>query len=103
LEITAELLQEFKERMHFTHNGEDNNLKRLLSFSIEDITEKCGAFDIEANKRAKELVFERTRYAYNDALEYFDKNFQSQINSLGFSIAMADSGTSEEGETDATV
>ena len=99
MEITDTLLQEFKGRMHFTHKGEDNNLKELLSFSIDDITEKCGSFDIEKNKRAKELVFERTRYAYNDALEYFDKNFQSQINSVGFSIAM---GT-EEGDPDAAV
>ena len=99
MEITDKLLQEFKDRMHFSHKGEDSNLKELLSFSIDDITRKCGAFNIEENKGAKELVFERTRYAYNDALEYFDKNFQSQINSVGFSIAM---GT-KEGDPDAAV
>lgn len=94
--VTSELLEEFKKRMHITHD-EDDNLIRLLSFSIADIKSKCGPFDIEVNDVAKELVFERTRYTYNDALEYFNANFQSQINSLGMSIAF------EEGDADATI
>lgn len=81
--------------MRITHSSEDNNLKLLLSFSIVDITEKCGTFNIEENERAKELVFERTRYAYNDALEYFNDNFLSQINSLALSIALAEIGDSD--------
>lgn len=88
--VTLELLKEFKERMHISHSSEDDNLKRLLSFSIEDLLDKCGQFDVEKEERAKELVFERTRYAYNDALEYFNDNFLSQINSLGLSIALKD-------------
>ncbi|SNT42389.1 hypothetical protein SAMN05444672_12239 [Bacillus sp. OK838] len=95
--VTLELLKEFKERMHISHSSEDDNLKRLLSFSIVDLLEKCGEFDIEENEMAKELVFERTRYAYNDALEYFNGNFLSQITSLGLSIAL------KEGDQDAAV
>ncbi|PEJ35312.1 hypothetical protein CN689_06335 [Peribacillus butanolivorans] len=83
--------------MHISHSSEDDNLKRLLSFSNADLQEKCGKFDIDENERAKELVFERTRYAYNDALEYFNDNFLSQINSLGLSISI------KEGEPDAAV
>lgn len=71
--------------MHIAHSGEDDNLKRMLSSSILDLKDKCGDFDIEKNERAKELVFERSRYAYNDALEYFNDNFLSQINSLALS------------------
>jgi hypothetical protein len=100
LDITDDLLKEFKDRMHITHN-EDDNLKQLLSFSIVAIKSSCGSFDIEGSTdidlRAKELVFERTRYVYNDALEYFTENFLSEINSLGLDIAL------EEEETDATV
>lgn len=84
--VTDELLTEFKERMRITHKSEDDNLKRLLSFSIADINAKCGDFEIEANLRAKELVFERTRYVYNDALEFFEDNFLSEITSLGLSL-----------------
>lgn len=98
--VTSELLEEFKKRMHITHN-EDDNLIQLLSFSISAIKSSCGEFDINGEKdtdqRAKELVFERTRYTYNDALEYFNVNFQSQINSLGMSIAF------EEGDADAAI
>lgn len=90
--VTPQLIEEFKERMHITHGAEDDNLKRLLSFSIADLQEKCGLFDIEKNERAKELVFERTRYAYNDALEFFDDNFLSQINSLGITLALQEEG-----------
>lgn len=90
--VTDQLLEEFKERMHITHGAEDDNLKRLLSFSIADLQEKCGSFDVEENERAKELVFERTRYAYNDALEFFNDNFLSQINSIGFSLAIQEEG-----------
>ncbi|GIP63362.1 hypothetical protein J32TS6_19170 [Virgibacillus pantothenticus] len=98
--ITEEILNEFKERMHISHS-EDSNLKRLLSFSVEAIKNKCGEFDINGTSnidvRAKELVFERTRYAYNDAVEYFDNNFLSDILSLGLDIAFE-----KEGEEDAT-
>ncbi|MGM8215172.1 phage gp6-like head-tail connector protein [Bacillaceae bacterium W0354] len=88
--ITDEILKEFKERMHISHSSEDSNLKQLLSSSFVDIKSKCGVFDLEGDKdtdlRGKELVFERARYAYNDALEYFNDNFLSDINSLALSL-----------------
>ncbi|MGP4074125.1 phage gp6-like head-tail connector protein [Piscibacillus sp. B03] len=78
--------------MHITHSGEDDNLKRLLSFSVSAIQSNCGPFDItgetDIDNRAKELVFERTRYIYNDALEYFEDNFLSEITSLGIDIEL---------------
>lgn len=89
--VTEKLLKEFKKRIHIYHDGEDSNLKELLSFSISYINSKCGKFkedsDEEVQKRAKELIFERTRYAYNDALEYFEDNFLSEIFSLGIDMA----------------
>nr|WP_258832820.1 phage gp6-like head-tail connector protein [Peribacillus frigoritolerans] len=100
MDISTNLLEEFKERMHISHSSEDDNLKRLLSFSISAIKSSCGEFDIygekDTDQRAKELTFERTRYAYNDALEYFDDNFLSQITSLGLSLI-------PESDTDAAV
>ncbi len=73
--------------MHIFHDGEDDNLKELLSFSIAFIESKIGEFDTKKNKKAIELVFERTRYAYNDALEYFEDNFLSEIISLSLEMA----------------
>ncbi len=77
--------------MHISHN-EDDNLKSLLSSSVIAIKKSCGPFEISGNTdidiQARELVFERTRYAYNDALEYFKENFLSEITSLGLAIEM---------------
>lgn len=89
--ITEELLKEFKDRMHIFHSGEDSNLEKLLSFSVAYIQSTCGEFDVNGekntDKKATELVFERSRYAYNDALEFFEDNFLSAIFSLGIELA----------------
>ena len=97
-EITPELLAEFKARMHITHGAEDDNLKRILSFSISALKRDCGEFDVNVNETGKELVFERTRYVYNDSLEFFNDNFLSQINSFSISL-LPDPVTTEEGGT----
>lgn len=91
MKVTEDLLQELKDRMHIFHKGEDSNLEKLLSFSIAYVRTKCGNFDLKSDKdldiRAKELVLERSRYSYNDALEYFEGNFLSEIFSLGIEMA----------------
>ncbi|EEM46734.1 MULTISPECIES: hypothetical protein [Bacillus cereus group] len=85
--ISNEILQEFKDRMHLG-DEEDDNLKRILSTSNKALLRVCGNYDLNKDEEFKELVFERSRYIYNDALEYFDKNFLSQINSLGIDKAL---------------
>lgn len=83
--ITPEIVEEFMRRMHLD-DDEDGNLKNILEASYFDLKDKCGDYDM-TDKRFKELVFERSRYVYNDALEYFDNNFLSQINSLAIKKA----------------
>ncbi|MDM8098664.1 phage gp6-like head-tail connector protein [Oceanobacillus sp. FSL K6-0251] len=77
--------------MHISHNSEDDNLRGLLSFSYAYVKSKCGEFSLEGNNetdiRGQELVLERSRYAYNDAVEYFENNFLSDITALGIDIA----------------
>lgn len=89
--VTEKLLKEFKEEMNISHSSEDDKLKGLLSRSIIYVESKCGRFNIEGDRhtdiRAKELVFNRARYAYNDAVEYFEDNFLSEITSLGIEMA----------------
>lgn len=92
----AELLAAFKTRMKIFHSAEDAALTAMLTASVDDIKIKCGEFDIDTNNRARELVFERTRYAYNDKLEEFDDNFLSQIQSLQFELyEVMDDGTND--------
>lgn len=78
-----DLLTEFKERMKIFHTTEDDNLIRILESSKEYIDSRCGV-SADTNQQAKELVLERSRYAYNDSVEYFEDNFLSQILSLSF-------------------
>lgn len=85
--IDTTILEQFKDRMHISHDGEDGNLKQLLSFSYARIQTMCGPFAIDKDEEAKELVFERARYAYNDATEYFEGNFLSAINGIGLRLA----------------
>ncbi|MED3275053.1 hypothetical protein P4372_26635 [Bacillus thuringiensis] len=85
--ILNEILQQFKDRMHLG-DDEDDNLKRILSTSNKALLRVCGNYDLNKDEEFKELVFERSRYVYNDALEYFEKNFLSQINSLGIDKAL---------------
>ncbi|PHE84573.1 hypothetical protein COF80_18930 [Bacillus toyonensis] len=85
--ISVEILQDFKDRMHLG-DDENDNLKRILSTSNKALLRVCGNYDLNKDEEFKELVFERSRYVYNDALEYFDKNFLSQINSLGIDKAL---------------
>lgn len=95
--ITDEILKEFKERMHL-EDHEDDNLRRILSASEKVLQKQCGNYDIVTDEEFKELVFERSRYVYNDALEFFDKNFLTRINSLGINKALE-----EMSDDDATV
>ena len=95
-EITPELLSEFKDRMKLD-DDEDDNLTRILKASVEDLQAICGNYDINTSERFKELVFERSRYVYNDALEYFYNNFLTQLNNLNIAKAL------ESSETDETV
>ena len=85
-EVTPELIQEFKERLHISHGSEDSNLKRMLSSSISYVERVCGTFDIQTHSEAKELVMERSRYTYNDSLEFFEQNFLSMIQGLSLSL-----------------
>ncbi len=84
--ITPEIVEEFKRRMHLD-DDEDGNLQRILEASYADLTRICGEYDL-SDPVFRELIFERSRYAYNDALEYFYTNFITQINNLMMAKAL---------------
>ena len=72
--------------MRISHSIEDENLKSILNMSYEDLKNRCGDFDIDEYLRGRELVFERSRYVYNDSLEFFEDNFLSEITSIGIEL-----------------
>ncbi|MFP7447108.1 hypothetical protein SFC50_25775 [Bacillus infantis] len=97
MSISPELITEFKERMHLGDH-EDEKLGRILSASEAALKRECGDYDIYIDETFKELVFERSRYVYNDALEYFHMNFLSQINSLGVDKALEHYAVEEDSD-----
>ncbi|OFO41744.1 hypothetical protein [Staphylococcus sp. HMSC070D05] len=80
--ITQNHVEEMKRRLKIFHTFEDEHIQSLLEQSYEDIEYRCQEFDMNKNNRGAELVYERTRYAYNDNLEFFHDNFLSQITSF---------------------
>ena len=74
------LLDAFKERMRIFHDGEDDNLSRMLESSEQVIFQTVGTTN--HNSRVRELILERARYAYNDQVEFFYQNFQGDLMAL---------------------
>lgn len=78
-ELATKELDNFKKRMKIFGTSEDENLENILSASFVRISQLVGPYDPNNDLNFIELVFERSRYAYNDSIEYFEGNFQSFI------------------------
>ena len=74
-------LKTFKDRMRIFHDGEDDNLSKMLESSESAILSLVGSKD-SADSRVRELILERARYAYNDQVEFFYGNFQGDLMAL---------------------
>ncbi|GEQ07203.1 MULTISPECIES: phage head-tail adapter protein [Staphylococcus] len=81
--ITDDLLIEFKQYTKISHDTEDEYLKNLLKKSYSNLVSRFGEFDIYENLEGQDLVFARSRYAYEDLLEYFNDNYQDDLISFG--------------------
>ncbi|WP_034438811.1 phage head-tail connector protein [Clostridium ihumii] len=74
------MIEELKEKLKITWNDEDNNLIRSIEAGKEYLNGVAGtSLDFETSSFNKELLFEYCRYAYNNAMEYFEENFQRQL------------------------
>jgi len=76
--LDDQLLKDFKGRMRIFHDADDENLKNILESSRVAIERWCGSSDVE-KAEIRELVIERSRYVFNDSLEFFNENFQSEL------------------------
>lgn len=80
--ITETHVEEMKGRLKLFHSYENDHIQKLLEQSYADISYRCGVFNMKSDIRGAELVFERTRYAYNDSLEFFNENYLTNITSF---------------------
>ncbi|MEK4169367.1 hypothetical protein NST64_08485 [Staphylococcus sp. FSL W8-1268] len=94
--ITSDHVEEFKNRNRIFYDIEDDRIESDLKMSYEDIKSKCGDFDMN-NAIGRELVYERTRYVFNDKLEEFHNNFLPNIVQFQIeNMEVSDNGTTEE-------
>ncbi|CDR51777.1 hypothetical protein [Staphylococcus schweitzeri] len=103
MEISNDILEKLKNRLHILDEESNENLIEMIVSSIVKLKNTCGEFDINSNEQARELVFERVRYLYNDVLEHFERNFAREITDLQMRLFFESSEENEETPTTAPV
>ncbi|MBJ7955840.1 hypothetical protein [Bacillus cereus] len=84
-----DLLDDVKHALAITWTEEDNNIIKLIDRSVYYINDLVGAeLDLTVNLVARELVINRIRYEYNNALDQFESNFFQPLSRLTFQVAL---------------
>lgn len=74
------LLDEVKAYLKINWEEEDSDLSKTIERGKMRINKLTGSeLDFESEDQPKELLLDYCRYAYNNALEYFETNFASDI------------------------
>jgi len=74
------MLQEIKNYLKITWDDEDDFLTSLITRGQTKLQELAGAeLDFETEGLPRSLLFDYVRYAYNNASEYWEENYQHEI------------------------
>ncbi len=74
------MLEEVKDYLKITWNDEDSHIQGIINRGKDYLNNLIGVeLDFDNNESAKTLFLDYCRYAYNNALEYFEDNFQKEI------------------------
>ncbi|HSH50558.1 MAG TPA: head-tail connector protein [Bacteroidales bacterium] len=77
------MLQEVKEYLKITWDDEDSYIQGIINRGIDYLNNLTGIeLDFEGEGQPKALLLDYCRYAYNNALEYFEENFHKEIRRL---------------------
>ncbi|ONG91826.1 hypothetical protein BKK40_07960 [Bacillus cereus] len=91
-----DLLEDVKHALAITWTEEDNNIVKLIDRSVYYINGLVGAeLDLTVNLVARELVINRIRYEYNNALDQFESNFSQPLSRLTLQVAIDERKTSD--------
>lgn len=83
------MLQELKDYLKITWDSEDNYLQSIIARGKEYLKDLTGTeIDFEGEGQPKSLLLDYCRYYYNNAIEYFEDNFQKQIVRLQYKEAI---------------
>jgi len=89
--LTNDLLQELKDRLQVTWSDQstDRQLTAMLNRGQAYMNELCGTeFTFEEGSPERELLMERCRYDWNNALSDFEDNFQKELSRLILKVAL---------------
>ena len=90
------LLNNVKDYLKITWDDEDNNLQGIISRGKNYLQDLTGTeLDFEVEGQPKSLLLDYCRYAYNNALEYFEENFYKEITRLQLQEAVKENATEE--------
>ena len=84
-EEIQQLLQDIKDYLHITWDDEktDKNLTGMIKRGMKKLDDIAGlSLDFTIEDSPRELLFDYVRYANSQALEVWEKNFQSELLSL---------------------
>ncbi|MDX5910264.1 hypothetical protein SIL10_17915 [Bacillus cereus group sp. BfR-BA-01029] len=96
LQSPFDLLEDVKHALAITWTEEDNNIIKLIDRSVYYINGLVGAeLDLTVNLVARELVINRIRYEYNNALDQFESNFSQPLSRLTLQVAIDERKTSD--------
>lgn len=85
------MLEEVKSYIKITWDDEDATIQSIIDRGQSNLNELAGAeLDFETEGQARSLLFDYCRYAYNNALEYFEENFQKEILRLQLQTGVAE-------------
>jgi hypothetical protein len=74
------MLEEVKKYLGVTWDDEDSDIQGMIDRSKSRLEGLAGVtLDFTVEGLARELLFEYCRYAYNNAIEFFEENFQREI------------------------
>ncbi|HFO0458967.1 TPA: hypothetical protein ACHIFS_002566 [Bacillus paranthracis] len=84
-----DLLEDVKHALAITWDEEDKDIIKLIDRSVYFINDLVGAeLDLAVNLSARELVINRIRYEYNNALDQFESNFFQPLSRLTLQVAI---------------
>ncbi|MDA2567519.1 hypothetical protein PDQ34_26805 [Bacillus cereus] len=98
-QLSPDLFGEIKNACAITWNEEDREIQRLAERSVYAINDLVGVeLDLKKDLSARELVIERCRYAYNNAIDEFEKNFKPELSRLILRVAIQERKKAEDGD-----
>lgn len=96
-------LKSFKQRMRINTEDPDElaNLTKMLIASYTSILRLVGVSDA-TDPEVEELIYERSRYTYNDALDEFKGNYKENIRDVFLANQPEESEGSDDKVTENT-